>query len=249
MGDDAFVVISHDCDLAADYEKEPSVEVVKVRRLKEGEDASQLFGKNPRLLQMVVSLEGQTAILEFLPSNKTSVPKLSLFERQPQGVSFLNPDQLTQLRTWLASRYRRHALPNQLVECLRPLFSKLEERAKKKAGGVIATFLSYTPESEIDNAEEKYEVAFAVVFDGESSDGEANAKSIAAALERAFEKIEGVELLEMDVYSDTEFTLRDTRMMTELSYEYLSFRGEHNLFTERQQAAPSVPAAPYNVGG
>lgn len=231
--EEAYVVISHDCDLAADYDKEPNVEVVKVRKLKEGEEAKQLFGKNPRLLQMEVILDGDTCILEFVPGNKAIFRKLALFQRQTQGDNFLNGGQLRQLRSWLASRYRRHALPNDLVDRLRPLFNKLEERAKKKADGVVATFVSYDPEREIEDPSESYEVEFAVVYDSEDGAGKENAESIATAIQAAFAKIEGVELAGVNPYNDMEFTLRDTRTMTELSYEYLSFRGEQNLFTER----------------
>lgn len=133
---------------------------------------------------------------------------------------------------WLASRYRRHALPNKLVDRLKPLFNKLEEKAKKKAEGVVATFVSFSPEKEIDDPAEPYDVSFSVVYDSESGVGQENAQSIAETIKSAFSKVDGVELAELEVYNDMEFTLRDTRTMIELSYEHLSFRGEHNLFTE-----------------
>lgn len=227
-----FVVISHDCDLAADCDKEPFVEVVRVRRLKDDEEPTQLFGKNPRLLQMEVELDGEKCILEFVASNKATFSKYPLFQRQLQGTTILLPGQLQQLRVWLASRYRRHALPNELVDRLKPLFGKLEERAKRNADGVFATFVSFSPNMEIDDPAEIYDVSFAVVYDSENPVGEENAKSIVETIKKAFSKVKGVELGPIEAYNDMEFTLRDTRTMIELSYEHLSFRGEHNLFIE-----------------
>ncbi len=224
----AHIVITHDCDIAADMQNEPYVEII-CGKILSAEELNQQFttGRSPRELHIPCLQSDNTVVyVQLFPLEKRLIPKSELLRFEPNSDLTTSKRSKVLLRTWLACRYRRHALPNELVERLRKVLDKLEEVGKKKNEGVIATFLAYDPDGEIEDPEEPYEIKFRIVYEHISPMGKTNAETMAAKLKQALEKAEGIESNDVKVFSDTEFTLFDMTQMVEWRFEHLSFRGE-----------------------
>lgn len=124
------LAISHDCDIANDdLDAEPVVEFV-CGRIVDSVNGNYTFGKNPRILHVRCSYKDKPAALEVLAVTKFAIDKTLLSRFEPDPDVMIEPKDIDILQGWLASRYKRQALPNALVERLRPLFYY---RAWKKA--------------------------------------------------------------------------------------------------------------------
>jgi hypothetical protein len=75
--------------------------------------------------------EGQPIVLELLASRRAVVHKNVLEAIQPDRTYELK-DSRKVLQSWLAARYRRHALPTSLVDWLRSVFEYIETKRQTK---------------------------------------------------------------------------------------------------------------------
>lgn len=111
------VVISHDCDLAADPGREPFVEVVTGRLI----DAikADSHAKSARRLQ--IEFHGPQGLLaaELSAAHKTLVKKDDLAAFDPRTDVRLDAQGHSILQRWLAARYRRAAFPDEFERRLK----------------------------------------------------------------------------------------------------------------------------------
>lgn len=228
---DLAIAISHDCDIANDrLDVEPTVEFIFARIL-DSQNGNYTYGKNPRILHLGYTCGDQTIFCELLASKRLILQKEVLGEIQPDTTYKLtNSRQI--LQSWLASRYRRHALPNSLVERLRAVFKHIDNEGKKNAAGILSFRLSYDPEEELP-PEEPYELSISIVYITDQNEYTEMAKKIALNLNKSFpnllEKTKEngkVDLRECAAISEMEFTLRDMRDTVEYHLEHLSYRTE-----------------------
>ncbi len=136
------------------------------------------------------------------------------------------------LQSWLAARYRRHALPNSLVERLRPVFEYIEKEGKNNSSGILSFQLSYDPKDELPS-EEPYELWLNIVYITDEAKYGSMAEDIALRLKTEFPKLlektknsGTVDLRQCEAFSEMEFTLRDMRDNVEYHLEHLSYRTE-----------------------
>lgn len=226
---DLAVAISHDCDIANDnLDAEPVVEFIFARILDE-RNGNYTHGKNPRILHLDYRYEGKTVFLELLASRKVMVPKSSLEAIQPDRTYALMGSRQV-LQSWLAARYRRHALPNSLVERLRAVFGYMEKEGKKNSAGILSFRLSYEPEDELPPVE-AYELWLSIVYVTDEAEYGSMAQKMAQSLKTEFPKLLAktkdsgtVDLRQCEAFSEEEFTLRDMRETVEYHIEHLSYR-------------------------
>ena len=96
------VVVSHDCDIASDCDREPYVEVIVGRRIERL--GANTHSKNPRSLHLAfASNEGEVPV-ELRAVAKVSVPKDRVLPTEPRPGWILTPASLVILSRWLASR-------------------------------------------------------------------------------------------------------------------------------------------------
>lgn len=221
-----YLVISHDCDLAQEKDAEPQVELIAASLVDEA-NANFRLGENPRVLHLsfLATGQGSAPVLQLRAVDKQCVDKGALFATNPDAAFQLEEQPCRLLQSWLACRYRRHALPNELNDRLRPAYSKLKEAAKKKNDGVIATYIHYHPTGEV-LATEPYEVKFVVVYENKAVLGAENAQALCNKLTTALEKADGIDFCGAISRSETAFTMADQRAMWEWRLEFLSFRGD-----------------------
>lgn len=163
------VVVSHDCDIAADPAVEPSVEVVIGHRIdKLGAAAN---GKNARRLH-IPFFQGDAEIpVELETTTKTCVPKHAVLNGKPKGDMTLSPEGLVTLRHWLAARYHRAAFADEFEQRLKAKPGKLGEKITKAmddAGEhVLAVFFDVDggDEKERNGPDDVYELRVILLYD------------------------------------------------------------------------------------
>ncbi|MBI2779067.1 MAG: hypothetical protein HYX62_04695 [Gammaproteobacteria bacterium] len=217
------VVISHDCDIASDTNKEPNIEVLLATVVTD-ENHAFLQAKNPRQLHLVFVHQGNKCVLDLRATEKRCVHKENLIDTDPDPDFLLTENNRQILQRWLAARYRRHAFPDKLNNRIKHSFGKAEEWLKKKGAGIIAVYIDYQPRNEELSDSAPYELWVYVVADSSAVDGMEQAKALAAKLEEGLAETKGVDLREIEAKSDLEFTLFDSRRTFEFRLEHLSFR-------------------------
>jgi hypothetical protein len=221
------VAISHDCDIANNnLEAEPAVEFICGRIIQEL-DGNYTHGKNPRILHLNYIHSGTPIFLELIASKRVVVNKNVLEAVQPdQTYELIGSRQI--LQSWLAARYRRHALPNSLVERLREVSKYIQEKGKKNSSGIVSFRLRYDPEKELP-PEEPYELWLSIVYITDNAEYGSIAEQIASNLKAKFPSLLNktnasgrVDLRRCEAVSEMEFTLRDMRDTEEYYLEHLS---------------------------
>ena len=227
---DLAVAISHDCDIANDnLDTEPAVEFIAAHILEQS-DGSYMHGKNPRILHLDYTDGENLVSLKLLASKKIIVQKDKLEAVQPDDTYKLTHSRQI-LQSWLAARYRRHALPNSLVDRLREVFAYIEKKGKKNSSGILSFRLSYDPEDELP-PEEPYELSLSIVYITDKDDYREMSEDIAQRLKTEFEVLVEkansgtIDLRKCEAVSEMEFTHRDMRETVEYHLEHLSYRTE-----------------------
>ncbi|NJM77453.1 MAG: hypothetical protein HC852_18810 [Acaryochloridaceae cyanobacterium RU_4_10] len=222
------VAISHDCDISNDnLDAEPFVEFIFARIVTQP-NGNFTHGKNPRTLHLEYKQGETTIVLELIASKRTIVSKTLLEAIQTDQIYQLSSRYI--LQSWLAARYRRHALPNSLVNRLRSVFSYIEKEGKKNSSGILSFRLSYEPQDEIP-PEEPYELWINIIYVTDKPEHTPMAEKIAHSIESEFPKLMEktkeygkVDLRRCEAISEEEFTLRDMRETVEYHLEHLSHR-------------------------
>jgi hypothetical protein len=228
---DLAVVISHDCDIANEnLDAEPVIEFILARIIEEV-DGNCTNGKNPRTLHLQYEHEGKPVVLELVASRRVVVAKTNLEAIQPSQTYELMTSRSI-LQSWLAARYRRHALPNSLVERLAPVFEQMAKEGKKNSAGILSFQVDYEPRSELPPAD-PYELWIYMVYVTDKAEYELMARQMAQDLQAKFPQLlekkksfGGVDLRYCEAVSESEFTLRDMRATEEYRLEYLSYRAD-----------------------
>jgi len=124
------IVISHDCDIGADPEKDALVEVILGKLTPELGDCAQL--KNPRILDLEIHCD-PPAFCRLKAAEKRSVEKISIPDACIDKVRGLDDTNRRFLTRWLAGRYRRSAFPNSFEDRLNGKnFRKIEGAVRKQ---------------------------------------------------------------------------------------------------------------------
>ena len=227
-----YIVISHDCDIAATPDKEPCVEVISCF-IHNGE-ASETYGKNVRLLHLPIKHNGQLVHVNLEPRHKRVIDKNDLNDVSFCESFVLEQNSLKLLQTWLAARYRRHAFPESLALRLNQIENEINKFGKKSASsvGVIAIYIQIDPANDELEQEDYYEIFFRVIYDSDSPSGQINADALALKIQSAVEKAnqKGANIHAPDgeilAVSDMEFSLKDSMSWVQWRFEHLSFRGD-----------------------
>jgi hypothetical protein len=227
---DLAIAISHDCDIANDdLDAEPAVEFIFARILHES-NGTYTHGKNPRILHLNYTHNGQTVWIELNALRKVVVQKNSLEAIQADQTYSLITRQI--LPSWLSKRYRRLALPNSLVKRLDAVSTYIEKKGKKNSSGILSFRISYEPQDEL-TPEEPYELWLSIVYVIDKAEYATMAADIAQKLKTEFPNLLDktkesgtVDLRKCEAVSEMEFTLRDMRDTDEYNLEYLSYRTE-----------------------
>lgn len=222
------VAVSHDCDIANDnLDAEPAVEFI-FASIVDQQNGNYTLGKNPRTLHLGYNREGEQIVVELIAARKISLQKDVLEAIQPDRNYELDYTYI--LQSWLAARYRRHALPNSLVDRMRGVFSHIDKVGKQNSDGILSFRLDYDPREELP-PEEPYELSINIVYITDDESYAAKAEKMAKDLQDKFPQLIDktkdsglVDLRRCAAVSETEFTMRDMRETVEYHLEHLSYR-------------------------
>lgn len=237
--DTRVVVVSHDCDLANDDLKaEPDVEVIAGRAI--AANGSFMWGKSPRTLHLGFQRAGTEVAIELLNSEKQRVAKIALAAFAPDPAFSLDARGLSVLRSWLASRYRRAAFPDQFVDRLRAhkLDAKIEAIMKTHGALVSEVYFDVDKGQLLDRADgNPYDLRIVVacvagatpdVFAGE-------AEAIEGKIDEAFRKKlfdenssqwTDISLVGCVAMNEDDLPLSRVRVLLPWRLEYLSLKAQ-----------------------
>ena len=227
------IAISHDCDIANDKivngtYVEPAVEFLFARII-ETQDGNNTYGKNPRILHLDCVHERKSIVIELVATEKVIVHKKILEIFEPDESYDLNSSRQI-LQSWLAARYRRHSLPNSLVERLNDFLSYVDKQGKKHSAGILSFRVKYEPKEEL-TSNEPYEFWLNIIYSTDE-DYDLIAEKMARDLEEKFlDKVlkanaGKVDLRQCQAFSESEFTVKRMRETEEYRLEYLSHRND-----------------------
>ena len=236
------LVITHDCDLAAALDKEPSAEILIGRPIAKLGTAAN--AKIARRLEFSLQSDTGPQAVELLAADKRSVPKIALFEYEPRKDLWLAPSDRRILQRWLAARYRRAAFPEAFEARLRTKTGRRtvvqEIESILDAGGEwIRCLLFDLDDGEVcerDGPDDIYQLGITVLYVSALDEPKAYtaAHTAAKALEKvfaqAFEHQGGrrryIDLSYCDAISDAVLTVQQREQLEEWRLEYLSLSAD-----------------------
>jgi hypothetical protein len=235
---DFAVVVSHDCDIAANPAIEPVVEVIPGIFLTKG-DGSLTHAKEARKLHLAVSQIGADHQLfaEFKATDKFNISKEQLVDLVPSAKHFIAAKGLQILRRWLAARYRRHAFSDAFEKCFDKVEEKFRDILKKSSHHLRAVLFDLDEDASGDlaNQDAPHILDIYLVYTSEANTAESLrvAQATKAKIEKAFQdkyKHSGqwkeIELRSCEVISDNALTYAQYLQLVEWRSEGLSLRSD-----------------------
>ncbi|EOZ7480709.1 TPA: hypothetical protein ACR8QZ_001937 [Enterobacter roggenkampii] len=243
------VVITHDCDLQSDSEK--NVELM-FGPLKKG-SSKMKRAKHPRILDLCFENpeSPKKGAVELRHERKAIISKKNFHCTENDPAYTISSEEKQGLKQWLAAKYGRPAFPDSFEERLRAFdLDKNDEDDKFVFEKAVADIISTNSEHLIgiffDLGEERftdleegepYELVINVVYDATEGgpDARTAAENTCLALKKLFFKFYGdpkqghselIELTNCVAVADTHFSLYALRRMDQWRVEYISLEDE-----------------------
>jgi hypothetical protein len=230
-------VVTHDCDLAQESHGEPNVELLVGCLISVAEkDGNYTHAKSARMLH--VEFGGEPALwAEFDATAKTSIAKTRLAPFVPSVAHRLSPSNLAVFQTWLASRYRRSAFPDEFERRLTretKLAEKIAKAVRPHGDLITGVFFDVDGGEEHSRlgADDAYLLDVTILHSAEPDfmAAERGAAVAAAAIEKAFkdklyrhnEGWQHIELRSCEVVSESVLTYQAFRQLKKWRLEHLS---------------------------
>lgn len=215
--DSVWAVVSHDCDLANDFEAE--IELVRATPV-QSSDGNLTFAKSPRTLQVSTS-DGRA--MQLTMSSKRPIMKKTISEIHLFG-ELAERDRHT-LRYWMSARYARPALPDAFNE--RRVAVRGKVRKALRSSGVYMTDIFVLLEDRELPPEETYNVdllALMTVEDFEVQERRQTAETAMLLLAELLSSCDGIDVIEAGVRSEDDLTVHEVRYYKRLGFEDMSLR-------------------------
>ena len=235
---DIAVVVSHDCDIAANPDIEPTVEVIPATFVPY-ENGSLTNAKDPRRLHLTVTKPstGKQCFAEFNAREKFQIPKEKFAGQLPSSECSLGAKELEILRRWLAARYRRHAFSDAFEMRFKKVEGKFREILKASSSHLRAILFDLDEDSGAVSvgADAPSILDIYLIYTDQSGSGESLkvAQSTKEKVEKAFQnkyKRNGewneIELRSCEVMSDHALTYAQYLQLSEWRSEGLSLRSD-----------------------
>ena len=225
-----FMAISHSCDVASDQAKEPHV-LFLACQLVPNADPALSYGKNPRLIHLDILDKESRVVFSLDHTHVVIVSKQLLLDTnvEPDARYSLAPNSLSILQDWLASRYRRHAFPDNLDQKLERVKEALIKTGKRATNSIVGYWLDYDPRDEPDY-QGPYELQFYIVYDANIEGGLASATQLVAAIENICSRddITGmITLVDCVAVASADFSYETATNTISFRWDYLSHRADN----------------------
>jgi hypothetical protein len=104
------------------------------------QDGNLFYGKNPRVLQFLVSSSDSSSLYEAAIHDRFYISRRLLIGENPMNY-LIGEKNIKLIISWLIRRYRRAAFPDEFNERLRPALKKVQEIAAKKGKYVSGIYI------------------------------------------------------------------------------------------------------------
>lgn len=231
------IVASQSCDVANLSEENIEFSIAeKVSKL----DGNCMFNKNPRTLHIAADdtkadRTVSAIYLQLSAHQKVSISKKELFNLgidKPCESITLDKDVISNYVDWLASRYKRPALPSEFdrrvdiawdKKSRNKAFSKLSEH-------IEGIYIEIFPSKEIKE-NEQYSINLLVLVTNETESTSVNFKRIEALMEKYKEKLEKVSIdtTSCRVHTKSQVSLETFDRFKRINLDSLSYKLNHPL--------------------
>ncbi|MHB8474309.1 MAG: hypothetical protein ACYDC8_15955 [Gammaproteobacteria bacterium] len=224
--DSRLIVVSHDCDVThGSFEDEPNVELLLAHLIQDPRGDC-THAKNPRYLHFPILNSGNEHYYEAHAASRFLVERRLLLKITPDANTTLTPDTQEIVRRWLVARYMRVAFPDELNFRLASADKKLKRAMKQLNPHLSDVYCSLNSREDLPVGE-PYEINIIGVMPVEhyqDPTAREHAQQSLDVLAAAIRKCPGVEVIEADLRSEDEITLRACRYLIPLNFTYLSLR-------------------------
>jgi hypothetical protein len=237
----AVVVISHDCDIAADVDLEPAIELLvgKYVEIATGDYANT---KNVRRLHLQYDCGALTKTIELRSTQKKSVDKHKFLGHSPLADVMLNARNRRVLQKWLSARYDRAAFPNAFEDRLRKkkTHQAIAKILKAEGESIRAIYFDLGDNADNDALPDDYQYELEIyllhVTEPDAIAAENAATTIKVKLEERFRKdfyddkkgwID-IELVDCAVISDEAMTVSQSQKLRQWRMDHMSLAEEPN---------------------
>ena len=224
--DDAVIVISQSCDLVnRDLNEEPFAEILLAHPLSGSADGNYMYLRNPRRLHFHLQIDGQQRAYKAWIWDRYRLPRQFFAQWRPDDKrSLLDQDERDVLVSWLAARYERAALPDELQRRLSSIRDRLK-KSVKPLKEVSALFLECSDQE--FSANDVYRLRVKLVMPKKYYDQperRQTAEQLIVQLAAVLEKCSGITLEEEpELLSELDFSLHDARVWRRWTdFDYLS---------------------------
>lgn len=222
-----YAVASQDCDVVAgSFAAEPAIEVIALEALPEP-DAQRQFLRHPRELHLPATRgEGSLQIVSARIWNRGFLDRRLLLNSVPAAELVLGGREIRLLSSFLQRRYGRAALPDALVERLRPTRAKLEKLVSDFPEEILLVLIGFSPPGEPDPPETAYSLRVYVVLSDDVAYGQAARRrsvesQVRDRLRPALRKCTGIEVEKVTVCDSDDLSLAEYAGLMELDFDAL----------------------------
>jgi hypothetical protein len=226
--DDAVIVISQSCDLVNDdLIEEPFAEILLAHPLPGSADGNYMYLRNPRRLHFHLQIDGQRRAYTAWIWDRYRLPREFLAQWRPDDTrGLLDQDEQNVLVSWLAARYERTALPDELQRRFKSRKDQIKKSAKPLKE-VSALFLECSDQE--FSADEVYRLRVKLVMPKkyyDQPDRRQAVEQMKMRLAAVLEQCPGIVLEEEpELVSELDFSLHDARILRRWTdFDYLSYQ-------------------------
>lgn len=226
------VVISHDCDLAKDADREAFVEVI-IGRLIDRADGNSSWGKSSRTLHYTVDCAGSAESIELVSTSKTQINKNRLARFSPDDRYSISHECLALLRSWLAARYRRPSFPDAFNDRMRGTGAakELAKVLSKHGMNISFVFFDLGDKRNVECGDhETYQLAVALAFppgndpEAAADDADFVAGVVDEAIRTKLRSGCGIVLRDCFAISEDDISVSQAKLLDLWDLDYVSFR-------------------------
>jgi hypothetical protein len=219
------VVLTHSCDVVQrSFELEPYVELLIARRVATI-DGSKTKGKNPRRIQFPIEVNGVEEYYEICIHDKIRLDRKLLEGGSPDASCRISAGDIRRMGSWAGKRYHREAFPTEFNSRITQTAKKKFKKALQKHGAEIrGIFIALFPDTELAVGE-NYQVIVRLVAEREVMEdyrSEDTLLGLVGEMYEAFALCSGIEVIDLQIVSEAEFTLDDWRKTKVWDYDELS---------------------------
>lgn len=236
LSTDTFLIVaSQSCDVANDAEE--NIEFSIARQITEL-DGQFKFNKSPRQLHISATtdeaeLETSEIHLKLLAHEKVSISKDKLFELgvlTPCDSISLKESVINHYIDWLASRYKRPALPSEFD---RRVESSWPEKKRKKAFGKLSehikgVYVEITPFNEIEESSD-YHINLLILITEEAKSDSSIYEKVEELADKFIEavKTSRINTIGRKIEIDKNVSLFRFQLYKRLNFDALSYKNDH----------------------